>query len=545
MKVCMIRYGILMWLAMEFVSFNVFADTNSAPNVFSVDFTQSTTLQDSVDQSNSVNWLRHLTQADGYFDQETGAWIVPTGADEGQGRLVAQLNREHLPADLALTLVYEETPDADLVVQLWDDKDQIVALDLFSNIITAGKEAQTDTFILSLADHPSATQIVIRRLKGEVRIYGLVLTPVACEVPVTTCDDGELAIQLRNGMNAENPLVQEVNRIAKKQEQDFEWDQGQLQQRALLAESNEAGHKTLTDTNYPAYRPAADHLSGQLVFPASGSVGFIDQIARQLNLYHRDALIDAPGSLSSTAAKEYVLEGIAPACAISMPMSEEDKDLFYRKFGYALIETPIALDALCVFVNEDNPLDSITLPQLDAIYGGKLLAGHTKGIQTWDQLGLGGTYAGAKIEAWGHSLKTGTARTFQRIVLKGGPYHENVQDDNVHYFLGTLRTVAQRPYAIGFVDLMKYRGTKILGIAKSSEHPFYLPEPETIYAGQYPLRRFFHLYVNAESLDQMDPILREFLNLLFSREGQTTLAELGGLPLGAKQVIKSRELFGL
>jgi phosphate transport system substrate-binding protein len=54
-----------------------------------------------------------------------------------------------------------------------------------------------------------------------------------------------------------------------------------------------------------------------------------------------------------------------------------------------------------------------------------------------------------------------------------------------------------------------------------------------VVAGKYPLARFLYLYVNKAPNRPLDPVVREFLRLVFSREGQEAVVKDGYLPLTA------------
>ena len=75
--------------------------------------------------------------------------------------------------------------------------------------------------------------------------------------------------------------------------------------------------------------------------------------------------------------------------------------------------------------------------------------------------------------------------------------------------------------------------------------PAYAPTPKDIYAGRYPLSRSLYLYVDAASPDQINPIDRELLNILYSKSGQELFARSKQAPLPAAQVREIRARLGL
>lgn len=526
-----------------------FAETNPAPAVVSVDFQEVRTAADLAAIANASPWLQGIHPSDGTFDGSRGAWIASDDLPFGQGSLILDLDREAIPADLALTLVYEETNNGDFVVQLWDAQDQILAADLFSNIIVAGREAKTDTFILDLARYPTATQVVLRRLSGEIRLYGLVLSPVACEVPLTGCDAYELAVQLDRRITPGSPLVEAAAQISSPQGKPVDWTERTVQQPVDVVAQNPFAREALSTEDYPVYVPSPAALAGdlQLKFTAS-SLSAVLEMLRLLNAYHPQVRGEAIHTLSSYDALRPFLAGETKLCMMSIPMSLADRERFFRSRGYPVIELPAALDPILVVVHPDNPIDELTLPQLDAIFGTELRTGAENPLRTWGDLGLKGLWKDRPIVPWGGSPQTGTARLFQQLALQGGPFNSRLQSDPYCMYIGVAYAAARDPSSIGFLNAQNCaadaRDVKILALSPQTGLPAYPPTPEHVYAGRYPITRTLHLYLDAASPDHIDPLAREFLNILYSRSGQERFARSKQAPLPAAQVRDIRARLG-
>ncbi len=520
-------------------------DINPTAEMIGVDFATVRTAGDHILIGEDAAWLRSVQKDGGTFSAAHGAWVAPAGLEVGQGRLIIKLNRSVIPSsDLALTLVYSDLPDADFVVQLLDDNDRIVALDLFSNIVSAGREAKTDTFIVSFLNHPTATQVILRRVRGEVRIHGFALTPVACEVPMVDCDENDLAVILGRKWQDDPELVREVTRLLGPQGHEVDWQKATVQRDVPLAEKNEIAHDALSKPGYPEYEPSPEPVTGNVLLSASGSALFFSgDCLRALNLYHPGAIGEIPGLLTSRDAFDIFYNGAAPAAIMSIPMSVAEREEFYRKYGYHPIEAPIALDAIQVVVNRDHPLSALTIPELDAIYGSELLAGETRLIRTWGDLGLEGEWKDRPIEAFGGTLPGGTARLFQSLVLQGGPYREDLRTKNRQegYYYGVVLEPSRNPAAIGYSNLQHWHAhVKQIALARNSGEEAVTISAETVHSGAYPLSRHFYIYINAPSPDQMDPVIREFLRLLLSREGQEMVGSNRQIPLGVDEILDVR-----
>ena len=523
------------------------AEPNPSPLVAAVDFRSVRSAADLGTIAKASPWLQDIRQNDGTFDVACGAWIASADLPFGQGSLLLGLNRETIAADLALTLVYEETPNGDFIVQLWDGNNQILAADLFSNIIVAGREAKTDTFILDLARYPTATQVVLRRLQGEIRIYGLVLSPVACEVPVDGCDAYELALQLDHRMTPESPLVQAAVQIAQPQRKSVDWTERTVQQPVDVVAQNPFAREAFSSEDYPAYVPASPALEGEIFLQFTASTLFaVRDMLRLLNAYHPRATGFAPTGLTSADSLRQLLEGRSTLAMMSIPMAVADRERFFRSRGYPVIELPAALDPILVVVQKNSPLDELTIPQLDAIFGTELRAGAEKPIRTWGDLGRDGEWTDKPIALWGGAPQTGTSRLFRRMVLQDGPFAPALQNDPIYMFIGVLQEVAGNPAAIGFCNAQHgTHGVKALAIAPQTGLPALRPTPDNVYAGRYPLARSLYLYLDAPSIDRIDPVMREFLNILYSRSGQELFARRNQAPLSAAQVREIRARLGL
>lgn len=139
------------------------------------------------------------------------AWLAPASLPEGRGMVWIDLKRDVMNENLALTLLHEADAGADMAVQLWDAKGEVVALDLFKNALAMATEARADTFILPLRQYPTATRIVLHRMSGGMRLSGVVLTPVV------TPQDSDLETMLETARRFGNRVSPEgdlMSRIA-------------------------------------------------------------------------------------------------------------------------------------------------------------------------------------------------------------------------------------------------------------------------------------------------------------------------------------------
>ena len=96
-----------------------------------------------------------------------------------------------------------------------------------------------------------------------------------------------------------------------------------------------------------------------------------------------------------------MINDIADLALTSTPLDREQSEGFAARFGYAPHVIPVAMDAVAVYVNGANPLASITIPDLDAVFSRTYRCGETQPIQTWEGLGVKGNLAGrGSLSIW-------------------------------------------------------------------------------------------------------------------------------------------------
>ncbi len=203
--------------------------------------------------------------------------------------------------------------------------------------------------------------------------------------------------------------------------------------------------------------------------------------------------------------------------------------------------------ALGVFVNASNPLERITLEQLDAIYSTERRRGAPSEIRTWGDLGLTGEWAGRPVEAYIHRLPNGIDYFIQEIVAKGADFKKSViqlpmRRGKVGPDQLIADVTAQNPGAIGFGCLGSVvPGMKTLALAENSAKPYYTGTLEEVKRMDYPLARPIYMVIDREPGAALAPKIAEFLKFILSQEGQETiLAADGWLTLPAQIVAAER-----
>lgn len=246
--------------------------------------------------------------------------------------------------------------------------------------------------------------------------------------------------------------------------------------------------------------------------------------------------IQIEGKGSSTAPPA-LITGTAQLGPMSRQMKAKEIDKFEAKFGYKPTAFPVAVDALAVYVNKDNPIHGLTLEQVDAIFSKSRRQGARQNIEKWGQVGLNGDWAAAPISLYGRNSASGTYGFFKKKALKNGDYKDEVKEQPGS--ASVVQGVTEDRYGIGYSGIgYATSGVRLVPLAKQSGSP--LVEPNIVNArnGSYPLWRYLYVYVNQAPGKSLPPLMKEFLKYVYSRQGQTDVIKDGYFPLSAEGVQK-------
>lgn len=239
--------------------------------------------------------------------------------------------------------------------------------------------------------------------------------------------------------------------------------------------------------------------------------------------------IEGKGSSTAPAALIAATAQIGP---MSRAMKPTEVDDFEKKFGYAPTKIRVAVDALAVYVNKDNPLDRLTIAQVDSIFSKTRYCGATAAINKWGDVGLTGDWAERTASLYGRNSASGTYGYFKEKALCKGDYRDTVKEQPGS--ASVVQGVAEDLQGVGYSGIgYQTSGVKALALAREEGGEYVRTEPEEVLAGRYPLARFLYVYVNREPNRPADPLVREFIRYILSQEGQQVVVKDGYLPLSA------------
>lgn len=296
------------------------------------------------------------------------------------------------------------------------------------------------------------------------------------------------------------------------------------------------------DPKLPDYKPVAG-VSGTLKSIGSDSMNNLMAFWQEgFRKHYPGVRIEAEGKGSSTAPPA-LIAGTAQLGPMSRDMKDAEIASFKRKFGYEPTQLRTAVDALAIFVNKDNPVESLTLPEIDAIFSRTRRLGHSS-IDTWNQAGVEGPLSRLPISVYGRNAASGTYGFFKEAALGDGDFRPSVKEQPGSS--AVVSGVAGDDAGIGYSGI-GYRtpDVKAIAIAKTSDSTPFEPTEENVYKQKYPLFRFLTVYINAKPGAQLDPLRREFVKYVFSKQGQEAVVKDGYFPIPAALAAKELEKVGI
>lgn len=284
------------------------------------------------------------------------------------------------------------------------------------------------------------------------------------------------------------------------------------------------------DAGLPDYQQV-EGVSGNLNSIGSDSLNNLMALwAEGFRALYPNVNVQIEGKGSSTAPPA-LIEGTAQLGPMSRPMKSTEIDEFEKKHGYKPTEAKVAVDALAVFVHKDNPLVGLTLQQVDGAFSSTRKSGG-EAIDTWDQLGLGEDFRGRAISLYGRNSASGTYGFFKDHALGKGDYRATVKEQPGSSSVVT--GVANDLFGMGYSGIgYKTAGVRALPLGEA-EGEYYEATAENALSGDYPLARFLMVYVNKAPNGSLDPLTREFLRYVLSKQGQEVVAKDGYYPMPAE-----------
>ena len=320
-------------------------------------------------------------------------------------------------------------------------------------------------------------------------------------------------------------------------------------------------------SDLPSYKPEVRIIGALRIF-GSELKNATDQLAEGFKRFHPESRVSTNFMTSSEGGIAGLYCGISDVAPMGDDAKVTDQMPFFNTFGYMPTEISVAtggsekrgsLWAWAIVVNKDNPLEEISVDELERVFGSERTGGWElvnnnylytarwarpadSNLRTWDQLGLRGEFAGKEIGTFGYTAP-GFEIYFERnwfhwVHKWNGNFREYVEAKQTTPDAAGAAVASERPledlatnkFAIGIAGLMHvkdYPDVKVLRISWKKGGPAVALTPDNVASRAYPLIRDAFFYVNKAPGKPLDPKVREFMRFVLSREGQAIMARVG------------------
>lgn len=282
------------------------------------------------------------------------------------------------------------------------------------------------------------------------------------------------------------------------------------------------------DERLPEYE-AVQGVSGTVKSIGSDTLNNLMTLwAEKFKELYPNVQVEIEGKGSSTAPPA-LIEGQANFGPMSREMKDGEEDSFEKRYGYKPTAVRAAIDMLAVYVHKDNPIagTGLSLSQVDGMFSSTRKGGHAEDIVTWGDVGLDGEWTNLPISLYGRNSASGTYGFFKEKALYKGDYKSSVKEQPGSS--SVVQGVASDKGGVGYSGI-GYKTADVAAVPVSKRGDDYVPADFSRVA-DYPLARFLLVYVNKKPGNELDPLRREFVKLIFSRQGQEVVVKDGYIPV--------------
>lgn len=254
--------------------------------------------------------------------------------------------------------------------------------------------------------------------------------------------------------------------------------------------------------------------------------------AEEFRRVYPNVNIGIEGKGSSTAPPALIAR-TAQLGPMSRAMKRTEITEFEAAYGFKPTAVTVALDSLAVFVHRDNPVEALSLAQVDAIFSKTCKRGAAP-IVTWGGAGVTAPdWATRPISLYGRNSASGTYGFFKEHVLAKGDFKDTVKEQPGSS--SVVMGITEDRNGIGYSGIgYRTSGVKAVRIL-GDDGTAYEPNAENVRSGKYPIWRPLYIYVARKPGKPMDPLTREFLRFVLSSQGQAIVVKDGFYPLSAEQ----------
>jgi phosphate transport system substrate-binding protein len=211
------------------------------------------------------------------------------------------------------------------------------------------------------------------------------------------------------------------------------------------------------------------------------------------------------------------------------------------RVGHGSLNPAAKMSPLGIIVNKSNPIKSLTKERVASIFSTGSGSGD---LTSWSQVGMSGDLADKPIHPTGlywdaYNRPEDPYMGEYMMYRQMGPFPGAVFSQNYEQYLhysDVVSKVAGDPLAIGIVALNKADASvRVVPLVESDGHTFSTGRVQDLIADRYPYPRDLYIYIRREPGTPFDPVVKEYMRMILSKQGQEAIAEdsMGYLPLNA------------
>ncbi len=289
---------------------------------------------------------------------------------------------------------------------------------------------------------------------------------------------------------------------------------------------------------------ATSGVSGNLSSVGSDTLANLMTLwAEEYKRFYPNVNIQIQAAGSSTAPPG-LTEGTSSLGPMSRKMKDKEIAAFEKRFGYKPTPVPVTIDALAVYVHKDNPIEGMSIADVDAIFSSTRKCGGSMDLTTWGELGLEGDWPKRDIQLFGRNSVSGTYGYFKKKALCKGDYKPTVNEQPGS--ASVVQSVSSSLNGIGYSGIgYKTSGVRAVPLSKTAESERVEATPDNAISGKYPLARFLYVYVNKAPGKPLSPLEGEFIKMVLATQGQKVVVKDGYIPLPSKVAAKALAALGL
>ena len=306
-------------------------------------------------------------------------------------------------------------------------------------------------------------------------------------------------------------------------------------------------HNLAADASLPTWTPGQIKINPPEEEMTIVGADVMDEITFGWAKMYREAYAPKMSVTVEARASGAGVKGLladAHLAPVGREMMPAEVKAFKDKFGYEPTAIKVATGSVgslgktatsVVFVDKDNPIQCLSLDQLDSIYSKTRNRGY-KPVRNWGDLGLKGEWESRPIHLYGLKPVNGIEQFVKMVAMNGGEYKDGIEfvkgKGFTHAFNIAAEDMAKKPGGLTYALLANQTpNVKAVALSEKEGGTCYEPNLQNVYSHKYPLSRFvyiyIYIYINKKPGEPIEGKVKEFLKMVLSKQGQDVAAKEG------------------